>query len=437
MFKGGKFYPFDPKGPNSLITNSPTIRYANTSYSGDDISIYAPPLHTSLFTEESININLIKYNPQNAQNDIEAAYNEVRTSPVLPYRSDKYKVCMHSVFLPEDSIALFNWQDIIVPSDGSPEYAKYSITVEYRPINSLVIYNVTIPLEYVPYYQTDIIGIKRVFSIDQCLQSLNKAYKDAFADLIIQSAGPNVLTAKPPYFYMENNTSLISFLFDPSQQGIGIQSETNPLLYTEPTYSNQSFVRLSMNFNVHCWFADTFGSVIPPSINGQLVPKQNEPIYSYLRTFYRQEPGYIVSIPVLIPPITNVSFWKITQMNSTTDLFSDVVRILVVSNTINTRPLYTQFSSIEQIDTTNITSSMSSINILGDFAYTQSTYNNSEVSAPISYSSNPHNWLDIMTEEPLRLLSYRILVLRSNGVLSPVLLKPGKCCFLKLIFSLK
>lgn len=413
-----KFYPFDPRN-NQNYNVGPALRYANTSYEGDSVSIYNSPLKTSIYSEEDIHLTLNKYNPFNSQIPILAQYTETRQSPILPYKSNSYKVCVAGCILPETSIYLFEWEDTVTLPDNT-QYAKYTVTVEYSDGSGLPPAVQTESLEFFPYYtqDTQANGRRRVYSIDQVLQSINQAFSVAIIALKA-SAGLNA-DYKSPYFYMERNSSLISFLFDFSQQGATNLTIENPLNYL----NTEIYIRISFNFNVHQWFADTFPSIIPDI--GEI---SNLP-YAYLKTFLRREPNYQVTVDA-------TPYWRITQMNSSTDLFSTVEKIIIVSN-INTRPTYSSILGLSSLNNVNANpSSMSSINVLAQFPYTLSSFNNEEISKPLILQPPFHTWLDIITEQPIRELSYQILVLRTTGIVSEVTLMPGQVCSLNLIFSLK
>ncbi len=415
MFK--KYYPFDPKQQESML--GPTLRYNSTSYEGDSISIYSRPAHTSLYSEEDIYVSMNKFNPTNALFPIECSYFEQRQSPILPYKSLQYKLCMASVHIPENSIQLFNWDDKIRLEDGT-EIDKYVITVEYNNGSSPTQESI-IPLEFVSFYKSDeVSNIKRVYSIDQCLQSLNSAFARAYTILAIPGSSPPLL-AKPPKFYLDTHTGLINFLFDYGNQGLTVINESDPTEYQN--YPGESWVRISFNYNVYMWFSDSFPNIIPSGLVSP-IPLSSDPKYSYLKTYQRIEPDYNINL-------FGTNYWNISQTHNTTALFSNVSRILITSN-IDTRPIYTSY--IEPNQNNSNPSSMNSINILGDFHI--ENFSSSNV-VQFDGHSTGHQWKDILTEQPLRTLSFNILALRNDGSITQVLLSPGKMASVKLIFSLK
>ena len=402
-----KYFPFDQT--YRRIQDSPRLSYSGVAYQGDEVSIYDNPLHTSIYSQEDIKITLNQYNPEGSQTYVDARYTETRSMALLPYRPDQYKCCLYSAFIPATAIYLFEWVDQVVPTNtNNPPYDKYTVTVEYCDgINPVAIS--TEKLQFVPYYTTDSNAgsIKRVFSVDQVLQSLNDAIDNAYTDVGAPS--------NPAYFYL-NSDGIISFLFDPADQGGVNEFVTNPLNYV----TTDSFVRISVNF----WVAKFFGSSFPSIVLRNEISDQP---YMYFKTYKRTEPNYVTVVD-------GVNYWNIRQQNSTIDLFSDIEKIVVLSN-LRTRPSFTNILGIGS--SASNPSSMSSINSLGEFNYSLSSINNADISKPIIYYTTLHQWLDIQGSEPLEQLSYQIFTLRQNGFLTPIVLEAGSSCSIKLLFSLK
>lgn len=404
-----RYYPFDRTYKS--IQEGPRMNYAGVNYAGDEVSIYDNPLHTSIYSQEDIKITLNKYNPEGSQSYTDARYTETRSMALLPYRPEQYKCCLYSAFIPATAIYLFEWVDQVVPLDTNiAPYDKYTVTVEYCDGSTVTSQSET--LQFVPYFSTDSNpnSIKRIFSVDQVLQSLNTAIKSAYIAL----AGAGV-TARAAQFYMGSD-GLIGFLFDPSQQGANNLNIQDPLNYD----NTEEFIRISINFWVAKFFGSSFPSVVLPNEISSLP-------YLYFKTYERLEPDYNVTI-------NSIDYWNIKQQNSTIDLFSDIEKIVVLSN-IRTRPSYTNILGVGSSSTAP--SSMSSINSLGEFNYSLSSVNNADLSKPIIYTTNLHQWLDIQGTEPLEQLSYQLFTLRQNGFLTPIILEAGSSCSIKLLFSLK
>lgn len=404
-----KYYPFDQTYRS--IQEGPRMQYTGVNYVGDEVSIYDNPLHTSIYSQEDIKITLNEYNRVGSQRFKEAKYTETRQMALLPYRPEQYKCCLYSAFIPATAIYLFEWNDTVVPDNPAvPPYDKYTVTVEY--CDGATVTSVTEPLIFVPYYSTDSNpnSIKRVFNVDQVIQSINNALSAAYTSL--SGAG---VTAEPATLYMDSD-GLINILFDYSQQGVNNINIQNPLSFD----TNEEFIRISFNF----WVAKFFGSSFPSVVLQNEI--SNLP-YMYIKLYNRIQPNYTVSI-------NSVNYWNVKQQNSTIDLFSDIEKIVVLSN-LRTRPSYTNILGVGS--SASVPSSMSSINSLGEFNYSLSSVNNADISKPIIYYTKLHQWLDILGTEPLEQLSYQLFCLRQNGILTPIEIEPASSCSIKLLFSLK
>lgn len=397
-----KFYPIDQNFTN----------FNNVAYVGNSISKYEQ--RATVLSNEDIFINLTQFNPIESNVIIPAAYNDARPTAILPYKASAYKLCVHAVYLPENSIYLFEWADTVTPVTG-PTYDKYTVTVRYYDgVNPAT--SITVPLQFVPYYKEDeVFGrVKRVFEISQVIESLNQAYATAFSTL-------GVVACNPPVFVMDKNTSLIGIYADQRMNPPGQSNYLNP----DPTtwVDNPGFVTITLGYNfwVSQWFTSSFPSLI---IGSNIDGDQNTLLKIYNN-----------SDPTLFTTIGGVTYYNIWQSNSTTDLFSTVEKVLITSS-LQTRPQYTSITAVSSI-TNIIPNSMNSINILLDFPLTLSSANNSEVSAPITYMPTRNDWQDLVVEDSLNLLNYRIFVQRTSGVLTQVFLNPGQCCSVKLLFRLK
>jgi hypothetical protein len=417
MFGDGKkkYYPLDNQPTKYYPTDKNFTNFNNVSYVGDSLSKYET--HFTDLSEENILIQLNQYNPVNNNTQIQAAYESTRTSPILPYRPDKYSVCVHSVMLPETSIFLFEWIDTITNINGF-RYDKYTVSARYWDGNAVS--SITLPLQFFPYIFSDINGpVKRVYEINQCIISLNNAFQNVFNTLGI--------TFSPPRFVFDKNTSLISIYCDSRYNLPGGANEfnPNPLSWTdEPGVPN---VKIGWNFWVNQWFGSTFPSIIISEI-----PDDNQAVI--LSVYNNYNPNLFIQYG---NPPAGQTYYEIVQANSSTDLFSTVEKILVTTS-ISIRPQYSSITGF--ISATQISQGIQSnqtISILLDFPLSLSSYNNSEISAPISYTPQTYLWQDIITEQPLSLVDYRIFVQRSNGVITPVFLNPGQMCSVKLLFVLR
>lgn len=412
--KRDKFYPLDPRKDREYPLDKNFTNFNNVQYVGDSISKY-DTRYTNL-SEEDIFIILNKYNPIENTMNIPMQYDDSRQTSILPYKADRYKLCVISAYIPETSIYLFEWVNQVVPAVGST-YNKYTITVEYW--NGTTLTSTTVPLDFIPYVLSDVgSGLQRVFEINQCIVSLNDAYLQAFANLGITSG-----TCYAPKFYFNKNNSIITVVADTRMNPLGGVNQfiNNPLDWIQD--GTTTFVRMGWNYWVGQWFDSTFPSVvIGNNIDG------NESIV--LSVFDTSDPAQIIQYQGI-----GQTYYEINQANSSTDLFSTVEKVVVTSN-IQVRPQYTSITSIGSIN--NIQpNSMQYLNILADFPTTISSFNNGESSAPLIFTPLHHAWTDIVTQDNLNLLSYKIFVQRTSGVLTPLALFPGQLCSLKILFRLK
>jgi hypothetical protein len=401
-----KYYPLDQEFTN----------YNNVQYYGNSISKY--DRHITSMSDENVFIQLNLFNPVVSQRPIVCSYEDNRQQPIIPYKPNKYGLCVNSVYLPSESIYLFEWVDTITPIGGLA-YNKYTINVRYWDGN--VLRNRQEVVNFTPYFDVDINGpVKRVYEINQCLQSLNDAYARAFAHFPIPY--------EPPRFVMDKETSLIYIICDIRYNDYTNAGNANAYNSIPATWTDQAGIvniQLSWNYWVHQWFAQTF--------NGSIVRQQiNE--FEFFRTgpFFTGDATQVFTLG-------GQSYYKMYQANSTTELFSTVEKIVIVSD-LPIRNSYTSvtgFGSATALSNPTIQNSNQFLSILIDFPLTLSSYNNTEIEAPIVYTPKLHYWIDIESETPISRVNYRIYVQRTDGTLSDVLLYPGQCATVKLLFRLK
>jgi len=203
-----------------------------------------------------------------------------------------------------------------------------------------------------------------------------------------------------------------------------------------------SWVRIGLNYWVSQWFQSSFPCTIVSQDPSALIA-------CWLNIYNDYSPNRFTIYPYGVangtipsaynPAISNggnqLIFYQIFQFNSTTELFSDVQKVVVVSN-LQERPSNSRITGFESIN--NITpNSMQNINILLDFGYTVSSFNNKESTSPIEYTTPWHMWQDILTQDQLVNLSYQVYVQRTSGILTLLELLPGEMSSVKLMFRLK
>jgi hypothetical protein len=409
-----KFYPLDPNPQFNYPLDRQFSGFNNVSYVGDNLSKY-DTRYTNI-SSENIYMNLNQPNPITNTQSIPMSYSDTRPISILPYKASSYAVCVISAYIPETSIHLFEWQDLITPTNGTP-YDKYTISAEYwdgtGPLQSA-----DAKLDFTPYYQTDLGGIQRVFDINQCLTSLNNGFSDLFDTMNIDST-----ICDPPKFYLNKENSIITIVCDTRMNPLGGANEyvQDPTEWEESNAT--SFIRIGWNYWVQQWFGTTFSGVVTnSSVNSSS---------SFILSIYNtSDPEQIITYP----PATQ-TYYEMNQNTSSTDLFSTVEKVVIVSN-IQTRPQYTSISAVGSLN--NITpNSMQSLNILADFPITISSFNNGESSAPLVLAPLHHMWTDILTQDNLNIINYDIFVQRTDLTLNRLSLMPGQMCAVKLAFRLK
>jgi hypothetical protein len=443
--KKEKFYPLENHPEKYFPIDKNFTNFNNVQYYGDSIGKYDKRL-TNL-SDENIIINLSQFNPTSNTFNIPMAYIETRDAPILPYKADSYALCVASCYIPSTSIYLFEWIDTVTPQSGI-NYDKYTITIEVNNVAGMADGVTTRALEFVPYVRSDATnGIKRVFEINQCVVSLNNAFKDMWnIDLNILPADYNTV-CYPPTFQLDVESSLIYILLD---------ERVNPASYPAPGTPNPSFnnsdvntydlasswIKISFNYWVHQWFQSSFPCSIVSTNPIDLIACtlnifndfSNERFINYP---YGVANGNIPSAydPEISDGVNQLIFYQLYQFNSTTELFSTVQKVIITSS-IQVRPNYTRITA--EGSANNITpSSMQYIGTLLDFSHTVSSFNNGESASPIEYTPVLHVWQDLLTQDQINQLSYAIHVQRTDGTLTSLQLLPGEMCNIKLMFRLK
>lgn len=449
--KKEKFYPLEPKEEKYYPLDKNFTNFNNVQYYGDSISKYDKRF-TNL-SDENIIVNLNQYNPSNNTDNIPMSYNETRLSALLPYRADSYALCVSNVYIPTTSIYLFEWQDNITYNTGVTR-PKYKITAVVNNIDGIAdgVYEQT--LSFFPYVQSDTNpgAVKRVFEINQCIQSLNDAFVAMWFNMGVDSFTKYNTICYPPSFQLDIDTSLIYLVVDQRMNppliakgpniGNTNPSFTNPNAFSYPIGDNASWINIGLNYWISQWFQSSFPCTI-------ISKNPSDDVACYLNVYNDYNPTRFTTYPYGVlngtipsaynPPISDggnqIIFYKIYQFNSTTELFSDVQKVIVTSN-LQIRPTNTRVTAIGSIANI-VPNSMQYINTLIDFGHTVSSFNNSESASPIDYRPPWHMWLDVLSQDQITQLSYNVFVQRNNGVLTPLELLPGEMCSVKLMFRLK
>lgn len=441
--KETKYYPLEPHTEKFYPIDQNFTNYNNVSYYGDQISKYEKR-YTNL-SDENIILNLNQFNPINNLVPIDMGYSDTREQPILPYKADAYALCVSSVYIPSTSIYLFEWVDKVVANNGV-EYDKYGIQIEINNIPGLPDGVYSWPLKFVPYIQTDSTGpVKRVFEINQCIVSLNNAFKELWDSLGVSTLTDYNTVCYPPSFQLDTESSLIYVIADqrinpPSLPG-GLVPNPAFIKSSITDYvvgAGESWLVIGFNYWVHQWFQSSFPCTIVST-------DPSNPVACYLNIYNDFSKSRFITYPygdanapypsAYDPDITFRIFYQLYQFNSTTELFSTIQKILVQSS-LQVRPSYTTITA--QGSYANINpDSMQFINTLIDFYHTASSFNNNEVSGPIEYIPPWHMWLDILTQDQIKNISFQVFVQRTDGVLNKLQLMPGEMCNIKLLFRLK
>lgn len=388
---------------------------------------------------------------------IDASYSEVRSQPLLPLPSNRYKVALTNMSVPMKNVALN-----VFPSPAvftNPE--SYSVTLALYD-NSLAPSNPRISrktLGPVPYNLQDPSNDTTIYIYNQYVISINNALTIAFNTIkssIVGYAANTDYPQYPPQIVCETESSLFYIVSD---FRVNVDS-LNPNATIDPTTidtgisPNQICMQISFNHNLASLFYQfpsvDIGPNLPDPVDGRSVilrvydqgfSSGNDTLLYYNTdsheyTSMKPLPGSTVAVNQL--PF----MYKTYQQTSTTNLLNKVDSIVVIASLLDISPTYINVPLGDNGNTSSIPPSVGSstpIKFLHPpIPLNVNSYQNSEINGQfVWFEEGDFRWNDITSSVPFNRLDFVINTINRDGSLAAITIDPGDDAYITLLFRLK
>lgn len=305
-----------------------------------------------------------------------AVYSQNRTDSVVDRGSD-YKLAVVKLSINLDLIPMFVLSQ-----------KNLSVTLAYPATGDTFTQNLfgSLPVN-TPFYNVN--------SVLNEPEGLNASLATALTGLIATVGGGYAGTTNPPFFSYDASTDKFT------------------LYVPDPGYASNDPNRVEIFLSND--LARLFEGLLEPLIPSNLLPANNTQFIVYANN------------GINAITLGGVNYLFNTQQYSSSELWYDIRKILLLSKGFDTRKSY--------ISTTTSNNRNISQPVLTDFTVTHNNTDQAPSTVLIYFPQGAYRWIDITTDDAISDLTFEFFYQTRSGDILPVLLSPGDSFDITLVFA--